>query len=125
MAQRNHVGIELPSNPLEKLVPRLPRRILERPSLLPRAHTDVLPVGHKGPLERARHGGGELLVALRVVPKLMIEVRGPDQTDLVRGVELAQDQRESDRIRAPGKGHHHTGLSAKESVLANELSDAL
>ena len=55
----------------------------------------------------------------------MIEVRRPDQTQIAGRVELAQDDREGDRVRSAGQRHDHAGVSAKQRVLANELPDAL
>ena len=57
MAERHDVRIELPSSALEKLVPRLPRGILNRPLLAARARPDILPVRSERQVERARHGG--------------------------------------------------------------------
>ena len=66
-----------------------------------------------------------MLVPFRVVTKLMIEVRRPDQTQIAGGVELAQDDREGDRVRSAGQRDGHARVSAKQRVLAGELPDAL
>ena len=53
-------------------------------------------------------------------------MRRPDQTHLARRVELAQDDREGDRVRSAGQAATTTRVSAlKKRVLANELPDAL
>jgi hypothetical protein len=97
MPERHDVCIELPPSALKKPVPGFPRGILNRPTLATRARSDVLPFSEKRQIQRSRHRRGKLLVALgRFTPKLMVEVRGPDQTDVARGVELAQDPHEGD-----------------------------
>jgi hypothetical protein len=66
-----------------------------------------------------------VLIPFRVAAKLMIEVRRPDQTDVAGCIELAQDDRERDRVRSAGQGSRHPGVGLKERVLTGELPDAL
>src|SRR5438034_9210990 len=118
MTERLDVCMDLPSSALVEPVPGLSRGILDRAPLVTRARPDVLPVRDKRNIQRARHGGRKLLVALRCfIPELMVEMRGPDQTDVARGVELAQDPREGDRIRSAGEGHDSARPRAEGRVL--------
>ena len=52
----------------------------------------------------------------------MIEVRRPDQTHVASGVELAQDDREGDRVRSAGQRDDHPGVSVKKRVLAERTA---
>ena len=114
VAQRNDVGAKLPPDALEELVSLAPRGVLERPALEPRPRSNVPAIRGKGHVERTRDRSREVLVPFRIAAELMIEVRCPDQTHVASRVELAQDDREGDRVRPAGQRDDHPGISAKK-----------
>jgi hypothetical protein len=96
VTERHDVCIELPPYPLEKRVPGFPGGILDRSALATRARPHVFQIRRERHIERTRHGGRKLLIALGVAPQLMVEVRGADQANVARSVKITQDQREGD-----------------------------
>ncbi len=123
--RRNDVGAELGRDSFEELVARPPAGILERGGEPggQRPHVNQIRAKRYRPL--GRHRAAELFVLASCLAQSVIEVHDAGNRQLPRALELTEQPRQRDRIRATRERHEHTIAPAHERKTTNRVEDAL
>jgi hypothetical protein len=116
---------DLHSGPLQELMARGPRGMLERLALTPRAGLHVLSVDRERPGKGLGQPGAKPLVIVGRVPELMVEMGESYGMQFARRVELADDMCEGDGVGATRQRNQHSSVTAGEVAFSDELSDAM
>ena len=124
VAERDDVGRQVRSSPLEEGVARRARSVFDGASLAfgPRRH--ILAVRQQRQTKRGGDAFAEALVLVGRGAKLVIEMRQADDLQIARFREGLQQPDERHRIGSARERDDHARLGPREIVSANRLPDA-